>query len=325
MLQAALKTGVLAAVVAFYSQPLLVLQPLVGLEQDDDDADALARVVRGLLTLASYGLASIRPSWFWVVAGVAALQICLWGLQLADGRALEMDGLDADAEKSLFLAGAVLCFGMIAAIILFGGTGDAKARFRKRLLAFYAQHNPEKLDEVDELVDKYEFNEELLFTRLHRKYNALAAGSESHAAMKHIDESAFLYEQSEEEDEEGEEEVAFEEADEGAPIAMSIKTAPPAYEERERPAAQLSSGSSESEEGFHVVKKSSREIRTEEEELMGTPPVSPRSAELLAHTRRQSSTLIHDAIAEARRAQQGRIERRIANIASRKGDGYAGH
>ncbi|RLN90295.1 hypothetical protein BBJ28_00021662 [Nothophytophthora sp. Chile5] len=321
MLQAALKTGVLAAVVAFYSQPLLVLQPLVGLEQDDDDADALARVVRGLLTLASYGLASIRPSWFWVVAGVAALQICLWGLQLADGRVLELDGLDADAEKALFLAGAVLCFGAIATIILFGGTGDVKARFRKRLLAFYAQHNPEKLDEVDELVDKYEFNEELLFTRLHRKYNALAAGIESHAVMKHIDESAFLYEQSEEE----EEEVAFEEAGEGAPTAMSIKTAPPAYEERERPVAQLSSGSSESEEGFHVVKKSSREVRTEEEELMGTPPVSPRSAELLAHTRRQSSTLIHDAIAEARRAQQARIERRIANIASRKGDGYAGH
>ncbi|KAG1701585.1 hypothetical protein DVH05_010886 [Phytophthora capsici] len=332
MLMAGLKVAVLAAAVACYVRPQLLLQHLIGPELDGADADASVRVLRGLLTLVSYGLASIRPSWFWVLVVVATLQLVLWGLQLTEGSVL---GLGAEAEKKLFLVGAVACYGGIVSIILFGGKGDAKARFRKRLVVFYTKHNPNKLAEVDDLVEKYEFNEELLFQRLHRKYNALAAGADSHSVMKNIDESEFLYEEDEEERVESDEETAD---------LMDAKKAVAVIEEeihqieekqplRRSTAPQISS-SSESDDSFEVVGEKPVPVVVspvgpleieDYDTLDGTPPVSPRSSERLAHAHRQSSTLIKDAIAVARQAQKERIERRIANIASKSGDGYAGH
>ncbi|OWZ23015.1 hypothetical protein PHMEG_0002162 [Phytophthora megakarya] len=327
MLRTGLKVAALAAVVACYVRPQLLLQPLVE-ELDGADADASVRVLRGLLTLLSYALASTRPSWFWVLATVAALQLTLWGLQLTGDSLL---GLSVEAEKKLFLVGAVACFGAIVSIILFGGKGDDKARFRKRLVAFYTKHNPKKLEEVDALMAKYELNEELLFQRLHRKYNALAAGADNHSVMKKIDESEFLYEEEEERDEvRAERRVAVPETAPETVVAKEDK-----YVEPIRPfTPQKSSGSSGSDESFEVVETNYLQatispVRQLEivdyDELDGTPPVSPRTAEKLAHTHRQSSSLIKDAIAQARRAQQERIERRIANIASKSGDGYAGH
>ncbi|KAF4130242.1 hypothetical protein GN958_ATG20657 [Phytophthora infestans] len=329
MLGTGVKVAVLAAAVACYVHPQLLLQPLLGSDLDGADAEASVRVLRGLLTLLSYGLAIIRPSWFWVLVVVAALQLTLWGLQLAEDSLL---GLSIEAEKNVFMMGAVVCFGTIVSIILFGGKSDTKARFRKRLIAFYTKHNPEKLPDVDDLVEKYELNEELLFQRLHRKYNALAAGADNHSVMKNIDEGEFLYEEEEEERLESDEETEalLEREKEAARI--------PTYEEEEKPerlfTAQKSSGSSGSDESYEVIEKKTvpasvpkiRPMMIENyDELDGTPPVSPRTAENLAHTHRQSSTLIKDAISQARRAQQERIERRIANIAARSGDGYAGH
>eukprot|EP00644_Phytophthora_capsici_P010083 jgi/Phyca11/509031/fgenesh2_kg.PHYCAscaffold_41_\ len=206
---------------------------------------------------------------------------------------------------------------------------------RKRLVVFYTKHNPNKLAEVDDLVEKYEFNEELLFQRLHRKYNALAAGADSHSVMKNIDESEFLYEEDEEERVESDEETAD---------LMDAKKAVAVIEEeihqieekqplRRSTAPQISS-SSESDDSFEVVGEKPVPVVVspvgpleieDYDTLDGTPPVSPRSSERLAHAHRQSSTLIKDAIAVARQAQKERIERRIANIASKSGDGYAGH
>ncbi|KAG7376758.1 hypothetical protein PHYPSEUDO_012783 [Phytophthora pseudosyringae] len=333
MLGTGLKVAVLAAAVACYVRPQLLLQPLVGAELDGADADASVRVLRGLLTLLSYGLASMRPSWFWVLVAVAALQLVLWGLQLTEDSLL---GMSVEAEKKLFLVGAVACFGAIVSIILFGGKGDTKARFRKRLVAFYTKHNPKKLQEVDDLVEKYELNEELLFQRLHRKYNALAAGVDNHSVMKKIDESEFLYEEAEEEGVESSEEETATLLEETAVVPAEEEEDELEYEEPPRSfTAQQSSGSSGSDESFELIEKKMgtpavltpvRPLEIEDYgELDGTPPVSPRTAEKLACTHRQSSALIKDAIALARRAQQERIERRIANIASKRGDGYAGH
>ncbi|KAG6574495.1 putative secreted RxLR effector protein [Phytophthora cinnamomi] len=331
MLGSGLKVAVLAAAVACYVRPQLLLQPLLGSELDGADADASVRVLRGLLTLLSYALASIRPSWFWVLAALAALQLALWGLQLAEDSLL---GMSVEAEKKLFLAGTMLCFAAIVSVILFGGKGDAKARFRKRLVAFYTKHNPEKLREVDELLRKYEFNEELLFQRLHRKYNALAAGPENHSVMKKIDESEFLYEEEEEERVESSEEEDTTLVKET--VAGVIEENNEAEKEEDEPARaftpQQSSGSTGSDESFELVEKKTvavavvSPLEIEDYDLLeGTPPVSPRSAEKSAYTHRQSSTLIKDAIALSRQAQRERVERRIANIASKRGDGYAGH
>ena len=336
------KMAVMAAAVACYMQPQLLLQPFIGSELDDADANTLVRVLRGLLTLLSYGLASFRPSWFWILVTVAALQLTLWSLQLADNSLL---GLSVEMEEKLYLMGAVACFGAIMSIFLFGGKGDDRARFRydfnvwvkqrcetnvvltfdamiwcrKRLVAFYTKHNPEKLQQVDELVAKYELNEELLFQRLHRKYNALAAGASSHSVMKKIDESEFLYEEEEEDRVESDEDI----------MAMENETVVQSLEKE----IQQSFSSSGSDEGFEVVGRKSgaavsmtRQLEIQDyNRLDGTPPASPRTAEKLAHKLRQSSTLIKKAIAVARQDQQERIERRIANIASKSRDGYAGH
>ncbi|CAH0489601.1 unnamed protein product [Peronospora farinosa] len=313
MLGTGFKMAVMAAAMACYVHPQLLLQPFIGSELDASDANALVRVLRGLLTLLSYGLASFRPSWFYVLVTVAALQLTLWSLQLADNSIL---GVSVEKEEKLFLMGAVACFGAIMSILLFGGKGDDRARFRKRLVAFYAKHNPEKLQQVNELVEKYELNEELLFQRLHRKYNALAAGADSHSVMKKIDENEFLYEEEEEERVESDEDI------------MAIPNEAVVYPlEKE---IQQRFSSSGSDEDFEVVDRKNgavvRQLEAEDyDRLDGTPPASPRTAEKLAHKHRQSSTLIKKAIAVARQDQQKRIERRIANIASKSRDGYAGH
>ena len=43
--------------------------------------------------------------------------------------------------------------------------------YRAKLRAFYSTFNPEKISDVEYLLRKYNGNEDLLFTRLHRKYN----------------------------------------------------------------------------------------------------------------------------------------------------------
>lgn len=308
MLWVGVKIAVLAAVVACYVSPQLLLQPLVGKHLGKAEVDASARVLRSFMTLMSYSLATMRSSWFWVLAAVAALQLTFWGLQLAQESIV---GLSVENEKKFLLIGTVACFGTIVSIILFGDYGDAKARFRKRLMAFYSKHNPEKLHEVDDLIKKYELNEELLFERLHRKYNALAAGATNHSVMKTIDESEFLYEEAEEERVEPDEETT-------------------ACKENTTTFLRKDSGRNKRDSVAQEIQKKTRPdaIFLEIEdygELDGTPPVSPRTAATLAYTCRQSSTLIKDAIAVAQQAQQERIEFRIANIDSKRGDGYAGH
>lgn len=165
---------------------------------------------------------------------------------------------------------------------------------------FYAKNNPDKLSEVAALVKKYEGNEDLLFARLHRKYNALSVDAPTSKAAT-IDEGEFLYEQSEDEvvDTDATNEADNEEDSE------SDSRAP----------AETSSGDSEVDDGFQVVKPP---VAARTVSPIVTPPVSPRSTVALAHARRQSSTLIQDAIAEARRAQEERIKERIARLMAKK-------
>lgn len=118
-------------------------------------------------------------------------------------------------------------------------------------MAFYTKHNPDKLREVDELLKKYEFNEELLFQRLHRKYNALAAGPENHSVMKKIDEGEFLYEEEEEDRVESSEEEAAQMKQVASTYVQDEETNE--EEDQARPFThQQSSGSTGSEESFEA-------------------------------------------------------------------------
>jgi hypothetical protein len=49
--------------------------------------------------------------------------------------------------------------------------------YRRRLAAFYAQHNPDKIRDVDKVLARYVGQEPLLFDDLERKYNG-AGGNE---------------------------------------------------------------------------------------------------------------------------------------------------
>ncbi|KAI9922443.1 hypothetical protein PsorP6_002350 [Peronosclerospora sorghi] len=307
-----LKVAVLAALVACYVHPQILLRPFLGEGMDGADIDASQRGVRGLLILLSYGMATARPSWFRVLVAVAMLQLILWLLKLADNSLL---GLKVEDEAKFLFGCSAMCFGAVLSIVLFGDKSDARARFRNRLLTFYMKHNPEKLHQVDELVNKYELNEELLFQRLHRKYNAFAGGVESHSVIKNIDENEFLYE----EDEEGRIE-----SDEEYKTTVDEKDHVEKYSQQ-----SLNNSGKEQAVGKRIsdiaVFKTRQSQLDDYDDIDGTPPVSPRSAKNLVHKNRLSSTLIRDAIAQARQAQQERIERRIASIASKRGHGYAGH
>lgn len=187
---------------------------------------------------------------------------------------------------------------------------------RNRLVAFYEKHNPEKINEVDALVKKYEGNEELLFTRLHRKYNALSREGEvvngRKAVSRDFDEGDFLYEEEEEVVQYKEEEEEEEEAQE----ADNEESA------NDRSAAEGSSvDSDENDDGFQVVKaplspsfvtqlgKPSSPVST----VPGTPPGHAVTS--------NKSSRIQAAIQEARRAQEERIQQRIAQLEAKANAG----
>ena len=129
MLGTGFKVAVLAAAVACYVRPqLLLLEPLLGSELDEEDADSSKHVLRGLLTLLSFGLAGgLRPSWVRVLMAVAALQLVLWGLELYEDSLM---GVSVATEKDVLVAGAAACFAAVVGILLFGGKSDARDRFR---------------------------------------------------------------------------------------------------------------------------------------------------------------------------------------------------
>lgn len=180
---------------------------------------------------------------------------------------------------------------------------------RKRLTAFYVKHNPDKLREVDQLVKKYEANEELLFTRLHRKYNALSVDSKATSKSATIDESEFLYEESEDDDTQADEMAGDADNEAGSSSERSDARTP----------VETSSADSEVDDGFHVVKQPVATSSYYKPTMpASTPPVSPRESAVLAHNLRHKSVLIKDAINEARRAQEERINARIAKLLATK-------
>lgn len=191
---------------------------------------------------------------------------------------------------------------------------------RNRLVNFYTKHNPAKLEEVEDLLKKYQGNEELLFTRLHRKYNELAAGGESatnaqgqKAISRDFDESAFLYE-------EEEEVVTYEE--ERAQDADNEESG----SANDRSAAEGSSGDAESEneEGFQVVKAPlspsfAKRLSPQSSSAasMLSPPGTPPGVAVTS----DKSSRIQAAIQEAKRAQEERIQQRIAQLEARANAG----
>lgn len=185
---------------------------------------------------------------------------------------------------------------------------------RNRLTNFYTKHNPAKLDEIEDLLKKYEGNEELLFTRLHRKYNALAGGVDATGkkiVSKDFDESDFLYE-------EEEEVVAYEE--ERAQEADNEESG--SANERSAAGGSSGDGESESEEGFQVVKAPlspsfAKRPSPLSPSSVSTSALEPPSTPTGTAVTSDKSSRIQAAIQEAKRAQEERIQQRIAQLEAR--------
>uniref|UniRef100_K3WER3 Uncharacterized protein n=1 Tax=Globisporangium ultimum (strain ATCC 200006 / CBS 805.95 / DAOM BR144) TaxID=431595 RepID=K3WER3_GLOUD len=288
-----------AIVVRVYWNPQEALQ-LLG----SRDVDLLAHVVRFMLTMLTYCFATAYVSWFFYLGGAIFIQSACWVLYISKDRYLEFLGLDETTEKEYLMIGASICYAVLAAIIFFGGDAEERYHFRNRLTTFYEKHNPEKIKEVDALVKKYEGNEKLLFTRLHRKYNALsgegAVVDGKRAVSREFDESDFLYE-------EEEEDVQYVEKEENAQEADNEESA------NEPSAVEGSSGDSdENDDGFQVVKAplspvfAAKQPSSPVYEAPGTPPGRAFTS--------NNSSRIQAAIEEARRLQEERIQQRIAQL-----------
>jgi hypothetical protein len=153
--------------------------------------------------------------------------------------------------------------------------------YRNRLVEFYSLHNPEKLSEVDAIMEKYKDSEDLLFRRLHKKYNHLQQQSSSipYDTVDEIEQDSNA--------EEDEVEPKFEEQ-----VAKASEEIP------------ITSSRTNDEE---IKQKISRRK-------------SPRKIDSTAgSTRKRTTTTISkaQAIEEARKAQEARIQERIQQLSQR--------
>ncbi|DBA01071.1 TPA: hypothetical protein N0F65_002681 [Lagenidium giganteum] len=173
----AAKVAVLATVVYIYNHPEVLTQyaRAEGEVFDADVENARAKALQFLLTSVSYVLALMFSPRTFLVIVVILLQISCWGMLMINTRFLPVEGIDVKTEKVVLAWASSALYTILLLLTLFGGRHESREeKFRKRLTTFYKKHNPSKLDEIEQIMEKYHDNEDLLFTRLHRKYNALA-------------------------------------------------------------------------------------------------------------------------------------------------------
>lgn len=125
LLSKSLNVVLFAIVVRVYWNPQESLR-LLG----SNDVDLLAHVVRFIMTLLTYSLATAYVSWFFYLGGAIFLQSACWVLYISKDRYLPFLGLDEATEKELLLLGASLCYAVLAAIIFFGGDAEERHQFR---------------------------------------------------------------------------------------------------------------------------------------------------------------------------------------------------
>ncbi|TMW63536.1 hypothetical protein Poli38472_002477 [Pythium oligandrum] len=294
-----LKTIFLAAVVAAYWQPLEIAR-FVAPEEATALQEMHVHIVRFALTIFGTAWALATASSYYVVMIVNALQMVCWASSFSDERVLGdyVDGLDHATEKKVLELAATAFFALMWVIILFTG-GSSKDPYRQRLVAFYSKHNPPKLADVDKILKKYKGQEELLFTRLQRKYSVL-----SHTA----------------------EEAAVDEIDNEATPTLETVEEVEFIREAKTPEAKTPEVDDEDEESYELVQPHVRSpvnesststssstsfVQTASSIRTASPPQSPPV------TNSSKSNLVQAAIAEARRAQQERVQQRIAQLAAK--------
>ncbi|KAJ0411191.1 hypothetical protein ATCC90586_008907 [Pythium insidiosum] len=305
-----IKGAVFAAGLALYTWPRELVEAVLS---DTAMGDMPAHVIRFALTMLSYMWALTRSAtWYYAIMVIVVLQTMCWASFVVDERVLAHFGYDTfskDDEKAIFQTGAIALYGCMLLLLLFGDSETSEEQYRvhgsKRLVAFYTKHNPEKLPDVDRILAKYQNNEELLFTRLHRKYSVLShtraedavdeVGADEaipHDGQGDVEEVELLQP-------EAHREAADSEEDEGFHLVQQQRTA-----------------SSVATSTTSTVKAIGRAMATNDLDAASRTPSPPTQSPSSAAGGAKSEA-IRAAIDEARRAQEARVQQRIAQLAAR--------
>jgi hypothetical protein len=125
-----LKVALLGAVVALYWRPLEIAKAAGVPPPEGGFQPAQVQVVRFLLSIMAYMSAlSSASSWFATMLVLIALQTVCMAIGITDQRVLNdaLGGvLDAASEKQLFETSAVVLYGLLLAVLLFGGRTNGK-------------------------------------------------------------------------------------------------------------------------------------------------------------------------------------------------------
>ncbi|GLD97517.1 hypothetical protein PINS_up006207 [Pythium insidiosum] len=310
-MSALIKGAVFAGALALYAMPLELARVAL---PDADLVDTHAHVIRFALTMMSYAWALTRSAtWYYAIMVIVVLQTMCWASFVVDERVLAhfgSDGINKDDERALFQTGAVVLYGCMLLLLLFGGSETGQGQYRKKLVAFYSKHNPEKLQDVDRILAKYRGNEELLFTRLHRKYSVLSH-TRAEAAVDDVDMDGSIQDDAQAEVEEVEllqadatHDEVHSEDDEGFHLVQEQQT------------EHQTSSSTTRTSASTTIKTVARTIGADDVDAASRTPSPPTQSPSSASGSAKSEA-IRAAIDEARRTQEARVQQRIAQLAAR--------
>ncbi|EQC38863.1 hypothetical protein SDRG_03821 [Saprolegnia diclina VS20] len=173
------KLGALCLLSAAYFRPEACLYgiSLVASAASMDVGDVAASphsalFVRLVLTLVAFttAVARTRANYLTLLALLVCLQTFCLQLHMQN-ETYEALPLTKPAQLIFFQILATITFSLVLAVGYFAPLPLSQRQlYRKRLVEFYKTHNPDKLDEVDTILRRYRHHEEVLFTRLKKKY-----------------------------------------------------------------------------------------------------------------------------------------------------------
>ncbi|KAF0714252.1 Aste57867_3967 [Aphanomyces stellatus] len=176
MLVALAKVALWGGLTAAYARPQMLLDHIDPLTADFlpyiSDGNLGVIGIRLVLTLLAMTQAFARTSTLYlplVTLFVVANAVSVHAIVLE--KSYDILPWELPLQMVFFDFVATLSFSAILAIAYFTPRpATARQQYRSQLVDFYKQYNPSKLNEVDTILRRYRFHEEVLFTRLKKKY-----------------------------------------------------------------------------------------------------------------------------------------------------------
>ncbi|OQR81840.1 hypothetical protein THRCLA_11356 [Thraustotheca clavata] len=278
------KLVLVAALSAAYVRPDVCLSVASLVSDQVESSSHNELLVRVVLTLISLTAAIIRTrtTYLPLLTMLVTLETICLQLHITE-QTFELLPMTFPSQLVFF---RLLAMSTFALMCLFGFFVPLKLTerqmYRKRLVEFYKKYNPDKLDQVDNILRRYRHHEEVLFTRLKQKY-----------IMNDPIES--------EEESDDEHETSSEE---GKPRIQKTN---------KKPTRILLENDEEDKPRIQQVKKKPAVIEVEndeEDELqpLGTPPSDSNLG------RADTTPLVQATIQQVQAEQQVRIEQRIQRL-----------